>query len=164
MSILGVATIGVKQFFSTSSSGIPGLNISSDFGRILIKKCYFYLPFTGNNRLLFGISFERPKEFCQEIINGGIADHSHNLYLQIWANSGILGLLGVALLAILLIQAWLKVGSDLDVFTRRAGKAALLYLIFQGFFDLSLLHLPIIQVFTGITLSAPIRKMSLNSA
>lgn len=164
LTIFTALCLGLKQLISPSSSGVPGLNISSDLGRILIGKCYLNLPLTGNNRLLYGVGFERPKEFCQEIINGGIADHSHNLYLQIWANSGILGLLGVALLAILLIQAWLKVGSDLDVFTRRAGKVALLYLIFQGFFDLSLLHLPIIQVFTGITLSAPIRKMSLNSA
>lgn len=160
LTILGVATLGVKQFLSPSSSGIPGLNISSDFGRILIGKCYFHLPFTGNNRLLFGIGFERPKEFCQQMINGGVADHSHNLFLQIWANSGLLGILGVSLLIFLLLQAWSKAESQLDVFILRAGQAALFYTIFQGIFDVSLLHLPILQVFTGITLSIPFSTMT----
>lgn len=160
LTIIGVATLGAKQFFSPSSSGIPGLNISSDFGRILIGKCYFHLPFTGNNRFLFGIGFERPKEFCQQLINGGVADHSHNLFLQIWANSGLLGILGVSLLIILLLQAWAKAESQLDVFIRRAGQAALFYAIFQGLFDISLLHLPILQVFTGITLSIPFSTMT----
>ncbi|WP_288918663.1 hypothetical protein, partial [uncultured Synechococcus sp.] len=74
--------------------------------------------------------------------------------------SGLLGILGVSLLIFLLLQAWSKAESQLDVFILRAGQAALFYTIFQGIFDVSLLHLPILQVFTGITLSIPFSTMT----
>ena len=72
----------------------------------------------------------------------------------------MLGILGVSFLIIFLLQAWSKAESQLDVFIRRAGQGALFHAIFQGLFDISILHLPILQVFTGITWSIPFSIMT----
>ncbi len=150
-----VLGIGIKQLLRPSSTGIPGLNLSSDLGRILIGQCYFKLPFSGSNRLLHGVGFQRPEEFCHQVINGGIADHAHNIYLQIWANSGLLGLVGLSIFAILLFSYWRQSENYLDPLPRRIGQAVLIYTLVQGCFDISLLHWPITQVFTGILLAIP---------
>ena len=53
----GVAILVIKQIIRPSSAGIPGVDILSDLGRLVIARCYALLPFSGNNRLLFGIGF-----------------------------------------------------------------------------------------------------------
>lgn len=153
---LAIAGLAGKQLLRPSSTGIPGLDPSSDMGRLAIGKCYFNLPFSGNNRLLYGVGFERPKEFCHQIINGGIADHAHNLYLQLWANAGLLGLIGLGLLITLLLNSWRQSEGLLEPLPRRVGQAALAYTLLQSFFDVSLIHWPITQVFTGILLAIPL--------
>ena len=155
--LLAITTlgIGIKQLLRPSSTGIPGLHLSSDLGRILIGQCYLKLPFSGSNRLLYGVGFERPEEFCHQIINGGIADHAHNIYLQLWANSGLLGLVGLSIFAVLLFSYWRKSENYLDPLPRRIGQAALIYTLIQGCLDASLLHWPVTQVFTGILLAIP---------
>ena len=153
---LAIAGLAGKQLLSPSANGIPGLDPRSDMGRLAIGQCYFNLPFSGNNRLLHGVGFERPKEFCHQIINGGIADHAHNLYLQLWANSGLLGLIGLGLLITLLLNSWRQSEGLLEPLTRRVGKAALVYTLLQCFFDVSLIHWPITIVFTGILLAIPL--------
>jgi O-antigen ligase len=95
-------------------------------------------------------------QFCHQLINGGVADHAHNIYLQLWADTGLLGLLGLLLLVLLLLHSWQRVEMQLQPFPRRLGQAALIYTALQGCFDISLLHWPVTQVFTGVLLAIPL--------
>lgn len=158
LGLLGLAAgaVALKQLLRPSSTGLPGLHLSSDLGRLEIGQCYIQLPFSGSNRLLYGVGFERPKDFCHQQIHGGVADHAHNLYLQLWADSGLLGLLGLGLLLALLLISWKRAEPLLDPLARRVGQAALVYTLLQGCFDLSLLHWPVTQVFTGVLLAIPL--------
>ena len=154
---LGSATVLLlKQLISPSSAGIPGVDFRSDAGRLAIAHCYSSIPFSGNNRFLYGIGFDRANEFCRDPIQGGVAEHAHNLYLQLFASSGILGVFGLVLMLVLLCLSWRDAGEQLDPLTSRAGQLMLAYTLVQGCFDLSLLHWPVTLVFTGLALGIPL--------
>ena len=148
--------LAAKQLLRPSSTGIPGIDLSSDIGRLAIAQCYGGIPFSGNNRFLYGIGYDRANDFCDDPINGGVADHAHNIYLQLFASTGVLGLCGLAFLLALLVLAWRSAAPEIAPFPSAAGQLALLYTLIQGFFDLSLLHWPITLVFTGVMLGIPL--------
>ena len=159
VALLGVGSamaLLVKQLLSPSSAGIPGVDLSSDAGRLAIARCYSAIPFSGNNRFLYGIGFDRANEFCRDPIQGGVAEHAHNLYLQLFASSGVLGLFGLVLLLVLLGLSWRDAGEQLDPLTSRAGQLMLAYTLIQGCLDLSLLHWPVTLVVTGLALGIPL--------
>ena len=156
LALSSVTALLVKQLIAPSSAGIPGVDVSSDAGRLAIARCYSAIPFSGNNRFLYGIGFDHAEQFCRDPIQGGVAEHAHNLYLQIFASSGILGLFGLVLLLVLLVLSWRKAGERLDALTSRAGQLMLVYSLIQGCFDLSLLHWPVTLVITGIALGLPL--------
>ena len=153
---LGAAALVTKQLLRPSSTGIPGIDLSSDIGRIAIARCYSAIPFSGNNRFLYGIGFDRSGEFCADPIHGGVADHAHNVYLQLFASTGVLGVFGLVLLLALLVLAWRVAAPEMDPFPRTAGQLVLLYALIQGFLDLSLLHWPVTVVLTGVLLGIPL--------
>jgi hypothetical protein len=156
LSVLGGSVLALKQLLRPSSIGIPGIDLSSDTGRLAIARCYSAIPFSGNNRFLYGIGFDSSGQFCADPIHGGVSDHAHNLYLQLFASVGFLGLCGFLLLFLLLFQVWRSVATHMDSFSRCAGQLALLYTLIQGFLDLSLLHWPVTLVFTGALLGIPL--------
>jgi len=159
ITLLGLATGAVlltKQLLAPSSAGIPGIDLSSDTGRLAIARCYSAIPFSGNNRFLYGIGFDRADEFCRDPIQGGVAEHAHNLYLQLFANTGVLGLFGLVVLLALLVQAWRSAAHEMDPFPRAAGQLVLPYTLIQGFVDLSLLHWPVTLILTGVLLGIPL--------
>ena len=153
---LSFSALLAKQILVPSKYLLPGLDISSDLGRLEIWRCYALLPFGGNNRFLYGIGFDRANEFCRDPIQGGVAEHAHNLYFQLFASSGILGLFGLVVLLVLIGLAWMDAGERLDPFTYLAGQLMLAYSLLQGFFDLSLLHWPFPLVLTGLVLGIPL--------
>ena len=153
---LGAAALAAKQLLRPSSTGIPGIDLSSDTGRLAIARCYGAIPFSGNNRFLFGIGFDRAGEFCSDPIHGGVADHAHNIYLQLFASTGVLGVFGLVLLLALLVQAWRSAAPEMDPFPRTAGQLVLTYTLIQGFLDLSLLHWHVTVVLTGVLLGIPL--------
>ena len=155
--ILGISTILSLKFLRPSSViSLTGFDFISDMGRIDIQRCYLQLPFSGNNRFIYGTGYENSKNFCHQQVTSGILDHAHNIYIQLWANAGILGLFGLGICIYLLIDNWRKLEHGLDEFALRTGQAAFLYIFVQGFFDVSLIHWPITQVFTGILLAIPL--------
>ena len=153
---LAFSALLAKQTLSPSKYLLPGLDVSSDMGRLEIWRCYVSIPFSGNNRFLYGIGFDRASEFCRDPIQGGVAEHAHNLYFQLFASSGILGLAGLMLLLVLLGSSWRDVGDQLDPLVSRAGHLMLTYTLIQGCFDLSLLHWPVTLVLTGLLLGIPL--------
>ena len=150
-----LAYIAKWQLFSSSSS-LPGVKAGSDVGRLLAAQCYAQLPFTGNNRLLWGVGFDRLSEFCTIHFQASELQHSHNLYLQIWSATGVLGLLATLVLLMALFAQWRQAVQLMPPFVSQVGQASLVYVLVQGVFDLSLLHWPVTIVLTGMILSIPI--------
>ena len=145
------------KLFLPSTSGIPGLKTGSDAGRVFIAQCYSGLPFTGHNRLIYGLGFDRPKELCQQLFGGKPFDHAHNIYLQAWANVGVLGLVAIIILGLLLWKSWSRVLlSDIgNALMINVGISTSMYIFFLGFLDASLIHWPALLIFSGVFLAIP---------
>jgi hypothetical protein len=132
-----------------------GIDFKSDLGRLQIQNCYINLPFSGNNRFLYGIGFEHKDKFCKDEMITGVLEHAHNIYIQVWANTGIIGLIGMLLFLALLIAQWRKKDKYLNPILSRAGLALLIYVLLQGAFDATIIYWQVTQVFTGILLAIP---------
>ena len=144
----------LRAIFSSNSS-LPGLKAGSDLGRLMVFECFAALPFTGNNRLIYGVGFDRVGELCQVEFQGLTLDHAHNLYLQIWASTGIFGIIGILLITFLTLRQHFCVHELMPEPIRLCWQAACVYVLAQGLFDASLLHWPLIIIYTGIVVGIP---------
>jgi O-antigen ligase len=152
----GVAILISLRFMRPSSIiNAAGIDFKSDLGRLQIQNCYINLPFSGNNRFLYGIGFEHKDKFCKDEMITGVLEHAHNIYIQVWANTGIIGLIGMLLFLALLIAQWRKKDKYLNPILSRAGLALLIYILLQGAFDATIIYWQVTQVFTGILLAIP---------
>jgi len=152
----GVAILISLRFMRPSSIiNAAGIDFKSDLGRLQIQNCYINLPFSGNNRFLYGIGFEHKDKFCKDEMITGVLEHAHNIYIQVWANTGIIGLIGMLLFLALLVTQWRKKNKYLNPILSRAGLALLIYVLLQGAFDATIIYWPVTQVFTGILLAIP---------
>ncbi|MEY4355687.1 MAG: hypothetical protein RLZZ89_755 [Cyanobacteriota bacterium] len=152
----GVAILISLRFMRPSSIiNAAGIDFKSDLGRLQIQNCYINLPFSGNNRFLYGIGFEHKDKFCKDEMITGVLEHAHNIYIQAWANTGIIGLIGMLLFLALLVTQWRKKDKYLNPILSRAGLALLIYVLLQGAFDATIIYWQVTQVFTGILLAIP---------
>ena len=152
--IILISTYLLRLLFS-SNSGLPGLKAGSDLGRLMAYECYATLPFTGNNRFIYGVGFDRARELCQVEFQGLTLDHAHNLYLQIWTSTGILGVFAIFLIGLLLVRQYYCVRELMPEHICLCWQAACVYVMAQGLFDASLLHWPVILIYTGVLVGIP---------
>ena len=143
------------QFFSPSSS-LPGFKSGSDVGRLLAAQCYAHLPLSGNNRFLYGVGFDRLSEFCHLSFQDSPLQHSHNLYVQIWSATGLLGAVALVLMLASLFLCWRRSQQMMPSYVRCVGQASLVYVLLQCAFDLSVLHWPVTIILSGIFLVVPL--------
>ena len=156
--VFGVlVTAYLVKLILPSTTGIPGLKTGSDAGRIFIAQCYSGLPFTGHNRLIYGLGFHRHRDFCQQLFEGKPFDHAHNIYLQAWANVGLLGVVGIFVLGFLLWKSWSRVplNDSCNALLIKIGISTSVYIFFLGFLDASLIHWPALLVLSGLFLATP---------
>lgn len=139
----------------SSNSSLPGIKTGSDVGRLMAYECFAALPFTGNNRFIYGVGFDRVGELCQVEFQGLTLDHAHNLYLQIWASTGVLGVVGMLLIIFLILREYYCVRGLMPESICLCWQAASVYVLAQGFFDASLLHWPLIIIYTGVIIGIP---------
>lgn len=133
-----------------------GFDFYSDLGRLQIQECFANLPLTGNNRFIYGVGFERGGLFCKQEVISGVLDHAHNLYIQLWANSGILGIGGLLLCLIMIFSKWNQIyRKESSSFLIMVGIAGTAYTLIQGVFDASILYWPLLQTLTGVLLAVP---------
>ncbi|NBP33606.1 MAG: hypothetical protein EB070_09790 [Synechococcaceae bacterium WBA_2_066] len=152
----GAAILISLRFMRPSSIiNAAGIDFKSDLGRLQIQNCYINLPFSGNNRFLYGIGFEHQDKFCKDVMITGVLEHAHNIYIQVWANTGIIGITGMLLFLALLVTQWRKKDKYFNPILSRAGLALLIYVLLQGAFDATIIYWQITQVFTGILLAIP---------
>ena len=153
-SIILIVVYYLRAIFSSSSS-LPGLKAGSDAGRVMAYQCFASLPFSGNNRFLYGVGFDRVGELCQVKFQGLTLDHAHNLYLQIWASTGILGVVGILLISFMVIRQYYYVRELMPEHICLCWQAVSVYVLAQGFFDASMLHWPLMLIYTGILVGMP---------
>ena len=133
-----------------------GFDFYSDLGRLQVQECFVNLPLTGNNRFIYGVGFERGGLFCKQEVISGVLDHAHNLYIQLWANAGILGIGGLLLCLIMIFSKWNQIyRKDSTSFLTMVGIAGTAYTLIQGLFDASIIYWPLLQVLTGMLLAIP---------
>ena len=147
--------ISLKFMRPSTMINAAGRDFKSDLGRLQIQNCYIQLPFSGNNRFIYGIGFEHKDKFCKDEVITGVLEHAHNIYIQIWANAGIIGFTGMLLFMALLVSQWRKKDKYLNPTLSRVGLAILIYVLLQGAFDASIIYWPVTQIFTGILLAIP---------
>lgn len=133
-----------------------GFDFYGDLGRLQIQECFVNLPFTGNNRFTYGVGFERGGLFCKQEVISGVLDHAHNLYIQLWANAGILGIGGLLLCLIMILNKWNQIyKKDSTFFLTMVGIAGTAYTLIQGLFDASIIYWPLLQILTGVLIAIP---------
>ena len=133
-----------------------GFDFHSDLGRLQIQECFVNLPLTGNNRFIYGVGFDRGGLFCKQEVISGVLDHAHNLYIQLWANTGILGIGGLLLCLTMIFSKWNQIyKKDLTSFLTMVGLAGTAYTLIQGIFDASILYWPLLQILTGVLIAIP---------
>jgi len=78
-------------------------NLENDASRLKVYSCDLGLPFTGNNRFIWGVGYgSAMRGMCSADDVGRNLSHSHNLVLQIWAETGL-----VATLFLVLASGWI---------------------------------------------------------
>lgn len=156
--LISVIALGVKQLLRPTSYGVPGLDLASDLGRLLIAKCFLSVPFTGSNRFLYGVGVDQINDVCRDDILGGIPDHAHNLFIQIFASSGLVGLLALLIVVYLFFHLVFSSQFNLQYLTKVSSQLIILYVFVQSFLDLSWLHWPISIVLTSILIPFGIER------
>ena len=172
--LIAALLVGTPMIWLASPQG-PGLrqniaslygreNQISDRGRIDLWRCYFGLPFSGSNRFLYGVGYESTREMCPirlQLPRQGNPmkpmSHAHNLPLQVWAESGSLGL-GMLLIGALLLGKRL-LSQQLNTHATTVS-APLIYGLFFNLFELGMFKVPLLMVLYGTVMSGALIKSS----
>jgi len=134
-------------------------NLGSDQGRLRLWRCYAGLPFSGSNRLLYGVGYGRAREMCPIRVPRMPKPmrHAHNLPLQVWAETGSLGL-GIVLIGGLLLGLQLRRQQQAPEAV--ALSAPLIYGVLFNLLELGMLKVPLLTVLFGAMLSGALIKAS----
>lgn len=157
--VVALVAYPIKLMFFSPPPGPIGVGAhASEAARFVAFHCYSQIPFSGSNRLIYGVGFDRLAEFCNEPVEGLSIplSHAHSLYLQLFAATGLLGLLGCLILGIVFWQAWRKAINCMPTELQCVNLLVLIYFLAQGLFDLSMLHWPVAIAFTGLLLGMPL--------
>jgi O-antigen ligase len=135
-------------------------NLENDAARLNLWGCYFGLPFTGDNRFIWGVGYEKAwRVWCNAEKLGRPLSHAHNFILQVWGENGVAGAL--------FVLSWLGwivsraignarrlslEGNPVMVF---ACLALITYLIGFNLFELGIMKVPLLLFCFGLFLASP---------
>jgi len=88
-------------------------NVVSDLHRLYMLQCYFTAPFSGNNRIIYGMGFTNASQtLCNDIglIKG--TTHAHNIFAQVAADNGLFALVAMIGVGIWLIKRIVRLASS----------------------------------------------------
>lgn len=90
-------------------------NVLSDMHRLHLLRCYFSVPFSGHNRLIYGMGFTRASQtVCHDVglIKG--TTHAHNIVAQVAADNGLFAMLAVVVIGVWLLRQVLRQATRAD--------------------------------------------------
>lgn len=167
--LLLALTIGVSVLIKSShDSMLPaGLdqmygeeNLENDASRIRVYSCYLGLPFTGNNRFIYGVGYgSAMKGMCTAAEVGRSLSHAHNLILQIWAETGLVGALfllpSLSWILWRVIKNISKADRSPSPLLLFSGSAFVFYLLLFNMVELGMIKVPVLMALFGTFLAAP---------
>jgi hypothetical protein len=163
--VLVMITVVARSWYLNPS--VPGGNVLSDRGRIDTSLCWTRQPLRrGEEKLLFGLGYnQKVQRYCgskalPSMAEAGRPDglpHAHNLFAQVVAENGLLGLLSLGSVLVLLArQVFMDVAGQ-GAFSRRLffyGVPLLLYLAMNGLVSSFQLFLMTNQLLIGLGLAS----------
>jgi O-antigen ligase len=149
--VLGGAAIG--QIYGEE-------NLENDAARLRLWNCYLGLPFTGSNRFVWGVGYEKAwRVLCTAEQVGRPLSHAHNLPLQVWGENGVVGITFLLTwLGWVFARMFRNVcrpdggSSRLAVF---ASSSLVFYLMGFNLFELGMVKIPLFIIFFGLFLACP---------
>lgn len=146
-------------------------NYMNDRGRAAVYVCYAAAPLTGENHLLYGVGYgNSSKDYCDmRKIIGRHLTHAHNLFLQVWAETGLIP--GLALifctahvgrsLYIDQISVWRRSRSAfcIEARTRIAYNLVIIYPILFSLVELGMLKVPMLTMIFGHLMGLGLQKV-----
>jgi O-antigen ligase len=135
-------------------------NLENDAARLKLWGCYLGIPFSGSNRFIWGIGYERAwRLLCTAESVGRQLSHAHNLFLQVWGENGISGFLfliswiGWTLSRIIRnCRQQVQANQRLFIFS---SCALVTYLLGFNLFELGMIKVPLFMVSFGLFLATP---------
>lgn len=114
----GLWLLGVAALLA-AAAGLAGIvysnsrNVVSDVHRLYMLKCYFMAPFSGHNRIVYGMGFTNASQtLCKDIglIKG--TTHAHNIFAQVAADNGLFALVAMIGIGIWLIKRIVQLAAS----------------------------------------------------
>lgn len=129
----------------------------SELGRLQALKCFLKLPFSNEGNFVYGSGFGSLKELCSSPVKilSTSPDHAHNLYVQVWAGSGVMGLIAVGLVAYVMCSTYRDLPKSANSLIASTWVMFLFYIGISGIFDLSYAHWPVTVFWSGLFLGMP---------
>lgn len=155
LALLSLLTRTLYLYFNYPPDASPFFG--SELGRLEALKCYIKLPFSEEGNILYGSGFVSLKELCSTPVKilSSSPDHAHNLYVQVWAGSGLMGLIAIGLVAYVVCSTYRALPKSENVLTTSTWIMFLFYISISGVFDLSYAHWPVTVFWSGLLLGMP---------
>lgn len=102
---LGVKVLGAALMAAGAMAGLRAMyadpdTMVSDLHRLYLLRCYLQAPFSGRNRLVYGMGFTKASEtLCKDIGLVKDTSHAHNIFAQIAGDNGFFAFLTIACIA-----------------------------------------------------------------
>jgi len=157
----------------------------SDQGRAILSRCYFGIPFSGHNRFLLGVGFERSKDIAcdsrhtqiNQILGldpGKSFNHAHNIWGQIVGDSGVPALIAAIAIAILILAVWIRacrklwqeqptltvVQQEYSEIHFLNGIACSIFIFLTSFVHSAVFHSPAVLAIFGYIMASPFALQS----
>lgn len=140
-------------------------NLANDEGRLKVWGCYLGLPFLGENRFIYGVGYANSwMKWCSPEVTGRNLYHAHNLFLQIWGDTGVIPTLFILVcFGLIAGRIWRNCGSSSGLLrpSRRAqwgmpliSTAIAVYLVAFNMVELGLLKVPALTALFGFLLAS----------
>ena len=102
---LGVKVLGAALMAAGAMAGLRAMyadpdTMVSDLHRLYLLRCYLQAPFSGRNRLVYGMGVTKASEtLCKDIGLVKDTSHAHNIFAQIAGDNGFFAFLTIACIA-----------------------------------------------------------------
>lgn len=144
--------------------GLAGIygeeNLENDAARLKLWSCYLGLPFTGNNRFIWGVGYERAwRVLCTARQVGRPLSHAHNLFLQVLGENGVAGFVFMSAWIGWTLRRVLHNCRQQALANRRllifSSAALVTYLVGFNLFELGMVKVPLFMLCFGLFLATP---------
>lgn len=135
-------------------------NFENDAARLKLWSCYLGIPFSGNNRFIWGAGYEKAWQvLCNADQVGRPLSHAHNLFLQVLGENGVSGFVFLSSWIGWMILRMIRNCRQQTLASQRllifASGALVIYLVGFNLFELGMVKVPLFMLCFGLFLATP---------